>query len=957
MRRKIKTHIARTLTILGLFLLAFAACPEMLNAEDAWVFLGGTMLVNDNAWHSYNQSGVSISGWSAGRYRLSSDSSTLYIDGLTFSSNEYGVGGIRSNQSLNIIATGTNTITCPGTGIYLYSNGSESLTLSSGGSSEATVKVTSSNDTAIITPDNCTITNVNLNATGGYSGVSFGNLNMNSGSITASSLVLGAFNMRDGQINVQNDIVAYKTSLISGGSVTAQGNASFYGLELQSGTVTTRGNLDFFGSLTQTGGTVQSDGDVFFRDGGYNGKGGSFTSNNGITILDDMMISGADVKAQNGEVKIHGNLTLSGGNLVVTGDIDVLYANKVTMSDGTLTLDGNAMFWGLGSLNLANDIWLSEPSDGMIGDSSDNYTIRAKDGSVASHAVLRKVSSISVKNPPNNNLYEGDCFDPAGLVLNVNFDGGSTALLTYNDAHKDMFRFSISPRTELSYGDKQQTISCLGKRAFLNFTVKKIGKPQLSGSVSGRSALLNWTAADGAHQYVVFAGETGSDVSRRVGTLTGTSFTHEGLEPGKSYDYTVYPSRTSTNGETWGEQSNTLTLVVPLDTPQLTASAEGYDAASLSWNAVDGATGYAIYRQDGSGSFTEIKSTEDTSLEDTGLDTGTEYTYYVKAKRGSVVSAESNRAAVTPAFTGSTTLTVSNNKSGYDLAWDAVNGATSYEIWRGDGENGEQSYIADTDTNSYADSSADSYSTYNYMVKPKRTVGGSAFYADNSNVAVGEAIEKPHDPEPEPASDPEPVIVPPPKDDPSGTVFGLLQARSAKVTKTSIKITWKNVAGANKYVIYGNKCGTKNRYRKLTTTTNLSMTFTNVAGNKLKKGTYYKFLIYAVDGKGKIISTSKTVHVATTGGKVGNDKAVRTAAKKNKVTLKKGKSFKLKAKSVPKSKKLKVKRHRKIAYETSNSKIATVSSKGVIKAKSKGICYVYAYTQNGIFAKVKVTVK
>ena len=157
----------------------------------------------------------------------------------------------------------------------------------------------------------------------------------------------------------------------------------------------------------------------------------------------------------------------------------------------------------------------------------------------------------------------------------------------------------------------------------------------------------------------------------------------------------------------------------------------------------------------------------------------------------------------------------------------------------------------------------------------------------------------------------------------------------------------------------GSKTTIRDNYKqlKLATTTNLSMTFTNVAGNKLKKGTYYKFLIYAVDGKGKIISTSKTVHVATTGGKVGNDKAVRTAAKKNKVTLKKGKSFKLKAKSVPKSKKLKVKRHRKIAYETSNSKIATVSSKGVIKAKSKGICYVYAYTQNGIFAKVKVTVK
>lgn len=75
------------------------------------------------------------------------------------------------------------------------------------------------------------------------------------------------------------------------------------------------------------------------------------------------------------------------------------------------------------------------------------------------------------------------------------------------------------------------------------------------------------------------------------------------------------------------------------------------------------------------------------------------------------------------------------------------------------------------------------------------------------------------------------------------------------------------------------------------------------------------------------------------------------------MTLKKGKTFKLKAKAVPASKKLKVQRHRKVAYETSNNKIAKVTSKGVIKAVGKGTCYVFAYTQNGVFAKTKVTVK
>ena len=58
-----------------------------------------------------------------------------------------------------------------------------------------------------------------------------------------------------------------------------------------------------------------------------------------------------------------------------------------------------------------------------------------------------------------------------------------------------------------------------------------------------------------------------------------------------------------------------------------------------------------------------------------------------------------------------------------------------------------------------------------------------------------------------------------------------------------------------------------------------------------------------------------------------------------------------------KSKKLKVVKHRALKYETSNAKIATVSSKGVIKGKAKGTCYIYAYAQNGVYKKIKVLVK
>lgn len=185
--------------------------------------------------------------------------------------------------------------------------------------------------------------------------------------------------------------------------------------------------------------------------------------------------------------------------------------------------------------------------------------------------------------------------------------------------------------------------------------------------------------------------------------------------------------------------------------------------------------------------------------------------------------------------------------------------------------------------------------------------------------------------------------------DPKGSVFNLLQAKGVEKSKTAVKLSWKKVSGAKAYIIYGNKCGAGNRYKKIATVTRTSFTH-----KKLNKGTYYKYLVVAVSGD-KALSLSKTIHVATKGGKVGNCKKLKL--NKAKVTLKKKKTFKLKAKEIAASKKKKIKRHRKIAFESSNPKIAKVTSAGKIKAIKKGRCKIYVYAQNGVYKTVTVKVK
>jgi len=186
--------------------------------------------------------------------------------------------------------------------------------------------------------------------------------------------------------------------------------------------------------------------------------------------------------------------------------------------------------------------------------------------------------------------------------------------------------------------------------------------------------------------------------------------------------------------------------------------------------------------------------------------------------------------------------------------------------------------------------------------------------------------------------------------DPVGSSFSLLQAKMKKAAKTSITICWKRVPGATSYTVFGNKCGKGNKYQKIITVNGVQYVHKG-----LKKGTYYKFLIVA-NGGGKAKAVSKVVHAATSGGKVGNNKSVKISSKKT-VTLKKGKISKIKAKTVAKSSKLKVKKHRKLMFETDNPKVATVNKSGKIKAVGTGSCNIYIYAQDGTFAKVKVKVK
>ena len=184
------------------------------------------------------------------------------------------------------------------------------------------------------------------------------------------------------------------------------------------------------------------------------------------------------------------------------------------------------------------------------------------------------------------------------------------------------------------------------------------------------------------------------------------------------------------------------------------------------------------------------------------------------------------------------------------------------------------------------------------------------------------------------------------KGDMAGSSFAKVMLK-AKSGKKKVSLSWKKVTGATEYIIYGSACGKNNKVVKIKTVKGKKVSI-----KKLKKGKFYKYMIVAVNGN-KVVAVSKVCHIATKGGKYGNVNKI--TLNKKKITLTKGKKFKIKAKA--KSDK-KVRNHiAKFRYESTNTNVAEVSSKGVVKAIGKGKTVIYVFGQNGISQKINVAVK
>ncbi len=227
-----------------------------------------------------------------------------------------------------------------------------------------------------------------------------------------------------------------------------------------------------------------------------------------------------------------------------------------------------------------------------------------------------------------------------------------------------------------------------------------------SVTVTKNAVTLSWEAVSGATSYdVLFSG-----INYNV---AGTSKTISGLTPGTSYTYAIRANNAG-GSSTYGATQTITTLGKVPAVPASVKKAATEDSITISWDAVNGATGYDILFN---GTLYSVTGTSKTV---TGLSPNTSYTCQVRAKDADGPGAYSATQTVTttPKAPANTSAAVSENA--VTVSWDPVAGAKSYDILF----NGTEHNVTGT-SKTFTGLPANSNNTY--QIRVKNSDGSSSY--------------------------------------------------------------------------------------------------------------------------------------------------------------------------------------------------------------------------------------
>jgi uncharacterized protein (DUF1800 family) len=304
-----------------------------------------------------------------------------------------------------------------------------------------------------------------------------------------------------------------------------------------------------------------------------------------------------------------------------------------------------------------------------------------------------------------------------------------------------MYAYRVVPYNRGGTGPSSSTVSAMP-------LAPPLGVVALGGD---QRVTVSWEASAGASSYTVYRSVSWepSTFAPVATSLAALSLLDMPLTNGTKYYYRVRAVADGGVSELSARVYATPQPPPPADPPANLVARAGNAKVDLSWDAVTGATSYRIFRTTtGVWDATPLTSTRVTTFRNTGLTNGTAYSYKVVPRNAGGDGPASAIVTATPVAppAAPTDLSATAGDQEVTLSWTAVEGAASYNVYRGTAPN-RQARVAvasGVPEASFVDRGVTNGPTYYYKVTAANAGGESPRSAEVS--ASPEAPAPPIDP-------------------------------------------------------------------------------------------------------------------------------------------------------------------------------------------------------------------
>lgn len=199
------------------------------------------------------------------------------------------------------------------------------------------------------------------------------------------------------------------------------------------------------------------------------------------------------------------------------------------------------------------------------------------------------------------------------------------------------------------------------------------------------------------------------------------------------YDYTrdvgTYSIIITMDGDFYGTYSKTYKIVYA--TPTLSSAANVVGGVKFTWQEVNGAAKYRVFRRVYNAStkkwtsWAKVADTTAVSYTDKTVKSGTKYAYTVRciSSDGKTYTSNYNTTGKTVTYVAAPVISsITNINGGVKIVWPKTAGAAKYRVFRKTGS-GSWTKLADTASVAYTDTKAANGTTYSYTIRCLNSTG------------------------------------------------------------------------------------------------------------------------------------------------------------------------------------------------------------------------------------------